>query len=177
MTDLLLFLWRNTKSAARLLPSDVSFVVISQQRALLLRQHPTPQCAARTKPWLKILPKKQWILSSGAQLHMGLNLYRCAWMTSQWRQQKKKRKIQPAACEDRMKRIISHLHCQRIYFKTQAKRIPSEIMIGFVSSVQGYKGLIKAKFSITINDSPSAPSKSRSRQSLARLISWAHGEP
>lgn len=90
---------------------------------------------------------------------------------------KKKRKIQPAACEDRMKRIISHLHCQRIYFKTQAKRTPTEIMIDFVSSVQGYKGLIKAKFSITINDSPSAPSKSRSRQSLARLISWAHGEP
>lgn len=28
-------------------------------------------------------------------------------------------------------------------------------MIGFVSSAQDYKGLIKAKFSITINDSPS----------------------
>lgn len=28
-------------------------------------------------------------------------------------------------------------------------------MIGFVSSVQDDKGLIKAKFSITINDSPS----------------------
>lgn len=77
---------------------------------------------------------------------------------------KKRKTCQPTAWDGGMKRIIRHLHCQRIYFYTREKKLPSEIMIGFVSSVQNYKGLIKAKFSITINDSPHTPPEADSHE-------------
>lgn len=59
---------------ARLLPSDVSFVVIPQQQALCLMQHPTPKCAAKTDLGLKKYTQKSVDFVSKGSFAHGVHL-------------------------------------------------------------------------------------------------------